>query len=108
MNKLVQYLSTGDHPVELGLRGRSTVDALKECLDRKYVHVRFTDTNGGTELGIAINSELTDLSQADFANRKGRAHLVGELSLNYVKVQCVADVDLASLTGRGHLVPMQN
>ncbi|MEO0986106.1 MAG: hypothetical protein AAFY20_11210 [Cyanobacteria bacterium J06639_14] len=30
-------------------------------------------------------------------------HLVSEPILNYVKVQCVADIDLTTLEGKGHL-----
>jgi Core binding factor beta subunit len=107
MNKLVEQLSRGDHAVEISLRRNRTVKALKECLDRKYVHIKFTETQGGTELGVAIDPEVTDLSRADFDNETGQAHLVGTLTLNYVKVQCVADIDLKSLAGTGHLEPLQ-
>jgi hypothetical protein len=28
------------------------------------------------------------------------------LTLDYVKVRCIADLDLPALTGKGHLVPV--
>lgn len=100
---LVHRLSEGDHPVEAGLRPERTVQALKECIDRDYVHIKFTGTRGGTELGVRLDRGATDLTRAAFADAKGNAHLVGNLTLNYVKVRCVADIDLQTLSGTGHL-----
>jgi hypothetical protein len=34
------------------------------------------------------------------------AHLEGGLTLNYVKVRCIADIDLQTLQGKGYLVPV--
>lgn len=48
--------------------------------------------------------ERTRLDGADFEAGTGSVHLVGGLTLNYDKVQLVADIDLASLKGTGHLV----
>ena len=50
MDELVARLSAGDHPVEASLRPEKTIKALKECIDRGYVHIKFTETEGGTEL----------------------------------------------------------
>lgn len=105
MDELVSKLSEGHHPVEVKLRPEATVQAFRESIDRGVVHIRFTDTRGGTELGVRLDPEQCDLSKADFAGEKGNAHLVGGLSLNYVKVQCVADIDLKTLSGTGHLIP---
>lgn len=100
---LVQRLANGVHPIELGLRPEKTVKALQECLDRGFVHIHFTQTQGGTELGVKLDQSASDLSQANFAEQTGKLHLVGGLTLNYTKVRCIADVDLASLGGQGHL-----
>jgi hypothetical protein len=107
VNELVKRLSEGEHPVEASLRPEKTAKALKESVDRGYVHIKFTDTQGGTELGARLDREATDLSQADFENQTGNIRLVGGLTLNYVKVRCVAEIDLATLTGRGHLEPVE-
>lgn len=104
---LVKRLSEGEHPLEAGIRPERTAEAFKKCVDRGYVHVRFTDTRGGTELGVPLDRGATDLSKADFENQTGTIHLVGHLTLDYVRVRCVADIDLKTLEGKGHLVPME-
>jgi uncharacterized protein YbdZ (MbtH family) len=104
---LVSRLSKGKHPVESSLRPEKTVQALKERIDLGYVHIKFTGTQGGTELGVRLDRDALDLSQADFENQAGKVHLEGELTLDYVKVRCIADIDLKTLAGEGHLVPVQ-
>lgn len=103
MSDLVERLSVGDHEVEISLRPERTVKALKESLDRGYVHVRFPNTRGGTELGLTLDPHRTDLSAADFDGATGRLIVVGELTLDFTPVRCVASIDLPALTGRGHL-----
>ena len=100
---LVNRLADGDHPVEAGLRPERTVKILQECIDRGYVHVKFTETKGGTELGVKLDRDASDFSQADFENQTGTVHLEGGLTLNYVKVRCIAEIDLTTLAGQGHL-----
>jgi hypothetical protein len=106
MSDLVQRLSEGQHPVAIHLRPERTVKALKERIDRGYVHVKFTGTRGGTELGVPLDRQRTDVSAADFENEVGRLTIVGELSLDYVKVRCIAEVELPSLEGFGRLEPL--
>jgi len=106
MNDLVRRLCEGDHPVEVSLHPDKSVGRLKECINRKYVLVRFTDTKGGTELGFVLDPEATDTSQADFEKGRGSLRLVGSLTLDYVKVRCIADIQLETLGGRGHLEPI--
>jgi hypothetical protein len=103
MSELVQRLSNGEHEVVASLRPAATAQALKECIDRGYVLVKFTGTRGGTELGITLDPQASVLASADFANGSGRVTLVGTLSLDYVDVRCVAEIDLATLAGTGHL-----
>lgn len=100
---LVQRLATGSHPVEVSLRPEKSVTMFQQRIDRGYVHIKFTQTKGGTELGIRLDQDASDLSQAHFETATGTAHLVGGLTLNYVKVRCVADIDLTTLRGQGHL-----
>jgi uncharacterized protein YbdZ (MbtH family) len=101
---LVDKLCEGDHPVIAGLRPDKTVKLLKEAIDRNYVHVKFTDTRGGTELGVRLDRDLCDFSEADFERGAGMVHIEGGLTLDYVKVNCIADIDLTSLEGKGRLV----
>jgi hypothetical protein len=104
MDSLVEHLCTGDHPVEVNLRPLRSAQALRQCIDRAMVHIRFTDTRGGTELGVALDSARTDLSDADFNAACGSVTVVGRLKLNSVDVRCVANIDIASLSGVGRLV----
>lgn len=104
---LVKRLSEGDHPVEVGLRPEKNAQALKERIDLGYVHIKFTNTKGGTEIGVRLDPAALDLTKADFEKPSGVVHLEGGLTLNYVKVRCIADIDLQTLTGTGHLTPVE-
>jgi hypothetical protein len=44
---------------------------------------------------------------ADFKNGNGTVHVEESLTLDYVKVICIADVDLSTLEGKGHLVKIE-
>ncbi|MEY4549295.1 MAG: hypothetical protein RL685_5490 [Pseudomonadota bacterium] len=104
MSDLVKRLSSGSHSLVFGRPGASGRAAeLKAAIDRKYVLLEFTETRGGTELGVPLDTAACDLSAADFARGEGRIHLEGEFRLDYVPVRLVADVDLATLQGEGQL-----
>jgi hypothetical protein len=100
-------LSEGDHPVVASAVSDS-VSELKKSVERGYVHIKFTETRGGTELGVRLNKELCDLSKGDFEKATGTIHLVGGLTLNYVKVNCIAEINLKSLKGKGRLEPIND
>jgi uncharacterized protein YbdZ (MbtH family) len=104
---LVDKLCEGDHPVEVRLQPERTVKSFKEAIDRNYIHIKFTQTAGGTELGFRLNREVSDLSVADFENGKGAVHVEGSLTLDYIPVKCAVDIDLSTLQGTGHLVKVQ-
>jgi uncharacterized protein YbdZ (MbtH family) len=100
---LVDRLCDGNHHVEVGVRPEKTAQVFKEAIDRNYVHIKFTDTRGGTELGFRLSRDSCDFSKADFENGTGAVHIEGGLTLDYVKVKCIADIDLKTLKGNGHL-----
>ena len=102
---LVERLSSGRHPVEVSLRPKKDLSRFKECLERGYVHIKFTQTRGGTELGVRLAQDDTDLSKADFEAGSGEAKLAGTLTLDFVKVHCHATIRLPDLVGEGYLVP---
>src|SRR5580765_1846175 len=103
MSELVNKLAKGDHPVEVSLRPERNALALKKRIDEfKFVHIKFTDTRGGTELGVRLNEEESDWKGANFETGEGRIKLSGQLKLDYVPVKCVAEIDLATLEGSGH------
>jgi len=104
---LVSRLSTGHHRIEISLRPERTVRALKECLDRGFVLVKFVDTRGGTELGMRLDRGACETAKADFSSGTGSIHLESDLMLNYVRVRCIADIELVSLSGQGYLRLLQ-
>ena len=102
MNDLVQRL-TQEQPIIASLRPEATAERLKEAVGRGYVHIKFTETRGGTELGIRLDKEKSDVSGANYEAGTGSIHIVGELTLDYVPVRFHGDIDLASMAGTGRL-----
>lgn len=101
---LVNKLSEGKHEVEIGLRPEKSVRLFKEAVDRDFVHIRFTRTQGGTELGFRLDRTASDFSAANFESGQGTAHIEGNLTLDSVRVRCIADINLETLEGTGYLV----
>jgi hypothetical protein len=102
MNDLVLRL-TKEQEIIAVTRPERTLEHFKAAVDRGYVHCKFTQTRGGTELGIRLDPERSDLSGADWENGTGSLKIVGELVLDYVRVRFHGTVHLESLDGTGHL-----
>jgi hypothetical protein len=100
-------LCQGEHPIEAALRAEKSARNLKASIDREFVRVRFTETHGGTELGFRLNPQESDWSNANFDAPAGMVKLVGDVVLDYVSVRCIAEIDITTLKGRGHLVQME-
>ena len=107
MNELVQRLSDGNYPITVGGPQPSREELKKRVTDMNYVFIKFSNTKGGTDLGVRVDTHATDLSKANFEQGNGSAHIEGTLTLNYVKVRCIADIDIATLDGTGHLVALE-
>ena len=103
MDALIERLSHGDHPVTVGGPNPSLEELKKRIEDLGYVFIKFTDTRGGTDLGVRVDRSTTHINQSQFEQRSGTIHIEGTLTLNYVNVRCVADIELATLNGSGHL-----
>lgn len=104
---LVDNLCEGEHPVAVELRPERTVKIFQEAIDRDYIQIKFVQTKGGTQLGFRLNRDASDLSAADFESGKGTVHVEGSLTLDYVPVRCIADIDLSTFEGKGHLVKVE-
>lgn len=102
MSNLVERLAQGRH--RLIYSRSSSVSDLKKAIERNYVLLKFTQTRGGTELGMELDLPACQLAGADFEKAQGKIHLEGELKLDYVPVRMVADLDLGTLEGEGQLV----
>ncbi len=104
MFDLVHYLTEGSHPVVVGGPAPSLSDFKERVTTMHYVFIKFTDTQGGTDLGVTLDPRASDLSRGDFEAATGIVHLEGTLTLDFVPVRCIADIDVASMAGSGHLV----
>lgn len=102
MSELVQRL-TQEQPIVAKLRPAATLDQLKAAVDRGYVLLEFTETRGGTELGIRLNQNMSDLSAANFETGTGTIRIVGDLVLDYKPVRFHGFIDLGSMRGTGRL-----
>jgi len=108
MSQLVDKLSEGEHRVEIVLRPERNLTALREAINRGFVHVRFPDTRGGTELTVKINPAASRTDTADLEAGSGSLTLSGNLTLDYVPVECIARVELPGLSGTGRLVRLHS
>jgi len=103
MDELVERLTTGDHPVEVGGPNATLEELRKRLGEMGFVFVKFTETRGGTDLGFEIDRDACDTSAANFDEGTGTVHIEGLLVLNYDPVRVVADINLATLKGTGRL-----
>ena len=107
MDDLVQRLAEGNHKVIVGGPQATLEEFRKRIEDMGYVFIKFTETRGGTDLGVRVDKNATRSAGASFENATGTVHVEGTLTLNYVKVRCIADIDLATLQGIGRLVILE-
>ncbi len=107
MSELPNRLAEGEHKVIFPSRLDDPLQELRDCIERDYVFVKFTETRGGTELGFRLDSEHSDLSGADWDKGTGTIRMAGELTLDYVRVRCVGEIDISTMEGTGHLVILE-
>lgn len=105
MSDLVSRLSSGPQPVRARPGASDDAQAIKRRIELGYLHIEFTSTRGGTELGVSLNPTDCDYSQADFEAGTGTARFTGHLNLDGQDVVCQAKIDLATLEGTGQLLP---
>lgn len=102
MDNLVDRL-LAKQPVEFESRTNNLEEAKERLLGTKFIFIMFTETKGGTELGINVDTDLTDVKEADFTKGVGHISVVGTCELNYQKVRCIAEIDLSTKKGVGCL-----
>jgi hypothetical protein len=102
MNELTERL-TVEQPIVMGGANPTVEELRNRTGEMGYVLVKFTETQGGTELGFPLDGDATDLSAADFDKGAGTVHVEGNLILNDDPVRCIANIDLATLKGTGRL-----
>ncbi|MDQ1353186.1 MAG: hypothetical protein QG657_3492 [Acidobacteriota bacterium] len=104
LNELVVRLGK-EQEVETA-RPEKTAKALKECIDRDYVHVMFKKT--GTEVGVQLYRPDCRFDTGNFEESTGNVHIEGGLILNYDKVRVIADIDLTTCEGAGLMKPVED
>ena len=67
------------------------------------MRVKFTDTKGGTELGIRVNNEASNFQDAKFERQPAARKLLATSRSITPRVRCIANIDLQSLAGQGRL-----
>lgn len=102
MDELVKKLVSGKHSIIFEPKTKE-LSEIKERLNRGFVFVKFLETDGETELGINLDNKLSLLGDADFNSGIGNLRLVGTCELNFIKVRCIAEIDLATRQGKGSL-----
>ncbi len=57
-------------------------------------------------LGVKVDPASSDIASGNFEVATGRVRLAGQLTLNYERVNCIADINLETLDGEGYLEPV--
>ena len=97
-----------EQPVCLVLRPEATAAALSEALSRNFVHVKFVETKGGTELGVRLEAEDSSRLRSEVEGGTSSIGIAGRLVLDGHPVRCVASIELESLSGSGRLEPAES
>jgi uncharacterized protein YbdZ (MbtH family) len=105
---LLQSLTSGDHPVRVGLDPEASFEAFLEAVGRGYVVVEFTDTRGGTRLGFPIDRKTSAIGDSSTKTLSDHLHLEGTLRLNGTAVRCIINLESGSLIGTGRLIRVES
>jgi hypothetical protein len=106
MDDLTKRLSLSQ-PVVVGGPEPSAEELQRRLEDIGVAFIKFTETRGGTDLGVRVDRAACDSSAASFDEKSGTVHVEGTLILNDDPVRCIADIDLATLKGTGRLVVIE-
>jgi hypothetical protein len=98
---LVEKLLAARHPIAL-IRYKNVGD-VRDAIARGLVLVKFTDTHGGTELGVQVKN-----GRDDIAMTAGEIKLDGFLTLDYRQLACTIHIDPVTLKGYGSLTLSDN
>ena len=105
---LIPYLSEGLHQLEPVLNPEKSAKKLQEAVEQGYIQIKFTGTRGYTGLGINLDAEACSITEGDYRKGTGKVHLEGEAQLDFVRLRCIADVDISTLKGTGYIITQDN
>lgn len=105
MNDLVKRLSESEQPVIVGGPSPSAEQFINQLTNIGYAFIKFTETSGGTDLGLRIDPVNTKVQEANIEEGTGNVHVEGTLTLNFIPVRCVAEINLETMAGTARLFP---
>jgi hypothetical protein len=105
---LVSRLAADAHPVALRVWPQPTTGALLDRVRAGVVHVTFVSTDGGTDLPVRLGPDAKALILAALAEGLRTVRISGQTTVDDVDVACVADVDVATLSGTAKLQPIHD
>lgn len=95
---LVEKLINTKHSVVIGYRNESDVE-LAESLKDHYIHIKFSNTQGETELGISIDPNLSNIDEFLDHPNQGIFHIAGRTILDSEPILCTAQIDKKTRKG---------
>lgn len=94
---LISILSDGkNHPIIILSDNK---DKVLNQIQQGYIHIKFTDTIGGSCLTLELDQSITDIECWD----NNIINLEGELILDYQHVKCIIEFNVLTLQGHGLL-----
>lgn len=102
LKSLIEKLINTHHSVVIGYRNEST-EMLAENLKDHYIHIKFPDTQGETELGLSIDQELSNISEFLNDPDQGTLHIAGRTTLDYKPILCLAEIDKKTRKGKAYV-----
>ncbi len=104
INETVYPFTQEPHPVEIGWRPEATAADIKEGIERGFIPIAFIEAPNLPGVGITLNRDATNLSDANWAGGRGTIRLEGQGNIYGVgKVRVVADIELSTKSGRGQI-----
>jgi len=83
---------------------RAVSDDIQSSMKCGFLPIAFIEVPDLPPIGLTLNQEATDVSQADFSTDTGVIHVEGTGAVYAVgQVHCVATIDLATKTGKGRI-----
>lgn len=107
MDRLVGTLVEGKHPVEFEAR-TETLNELSERIKGGFVFIKFTDTEGGTEIGINLEEGSKKLNDNILKKDTSTIKIAGTCELNFHNVKCHAEINLKTRKGFGYIELLDN
>jgi hypothetical protein len=98
LKTLVEKLISTKHSVVIGYRNESD-EELAESLKDRYIHIKFPNTQGETELGISIDPNLSNIDEFLDHPDQGTLHIAGRTVLDSQPILCSVQINKKTREG---------